>query len=615
MPDSTYAPTLGAIFHPEATTFRVWAPKPRTVVLILVHGDETERRLPMPEVESGFRELTVTGVLPGDRYAYELDGSGPFPDPCSRSQPDGVHGFSEVVDPWSFDWRDKQWTRPRFPDLVIYEAHIGTLTREGTFDSAVALFEQLVDMGISAIELMPVAAFPGRWNWGYDGVSQFAPVEVYGGSEGLRRLVDAAHQAGLAVILDVVYNHFGPAGNYTGLYSDGYVTDRYPTPWGQAMNFDGPGSEHTRAFFRENLRHWQHEYRIDGFRFDATHAIFDSSPVHILADLSAAVESSSGERPYLIAESHENDPRYVAARDEGGFGFDALWADDFHHTIRTVLQNENDGYLRGYDGTARSVGHALRQGFLYEGQFDLGFGAHRGKPARDVPWHSFVYCIQNHDQVGNRPFGQRLNVTAAQADFRAATLLMLLLPQIPMLFQGQEFLASEPFLYFTDHEGDLGRAVTEGRRREFGAFRAFSDPASILAIPDPEDEATFLRSILDHDDAAYGLGQLARALHKEALSLRASDPVLREYREQRLPIFTASRGRSLVVRFEAKSGTRWIVVNFGDAVSLELAGAKAPSIELQSNEGRFGGNSVGARFAAGKLQLPAHSSVFLSEWP
>ncbi|MGE3076386.1 MAG: malto-oligosyltrehalose trehalohydrolase [Dehalococcoidia bacterium] len=604
--------TLGAITAAEGgTTFRLWAPKPKSVTLVLRRGED-EQRHEMTEVGDGFRELELPEAGPGDRYGYLVDGAGPFPDPCSRRQPEGVHALSEVVNP-AFAWTDASWEPPEFRDLVIYEAHIGTLTREGTFDSAIESLGALREMGVSAIELMPVAAFPGRWNWGYDGVSMFAPAEVYGGPDGLRRFVNAAHEAGIAVILDVVYNHFGPSGNYTGLYSDQYVTDRYHTPWGSAMNFDGPGSEYARAFFRENLQHWRREYHIDGFRFDATHAIFDDSPVHILAELAEAVEGPDGSRPYLIAESHENDPRYVAPRTKGGFGFDAVWADDFHHTIRTMLQDEDDGYLRGFDGTARSVAKTIRQGFYYEGQLDPGYGAVRGKRARNVPWSSFVYCIQNHDQVGNRPFGQRLNTTASHGDFMSASLLMLLLPQIPMLFQGQEFLSRSPFLYFTDHDEELGRAVTEGRRREFGAFRAFAEPASILAIPDPQAESTFARSILDGDDGRYGLGMLAREMYRDALDIRANDPVLRQYRLRRLPIRSTSRGRALALRFEGSVGARWLAVNFGEQTEMVLRGANNARVVLASNEGRFGGNGVPATLNGDRLRIPAHSAVWVSQ--
>lgn len=611
-PRGEWTPTLGAVHADGGTTFRVWAPRPRTVSLMLQSGD-ARREIPLDDAGDGYREVSLSDVAPGDLYGYLLDGAGPFPDPCSRRQPTGVHGWSAVVDPAAFSWTDESWKRPPFRDLVIYECHIGTLTRGGTFDAAIEVLPELRDLGITAVELMPVASFPGGWNWGYDGVSLFAPAEVYGGPDGLRRFVDAAHGLGIAVILDVVYNHFGPDGNYTGLFSADYTTDRHHAPWGDAINFDGKSSSHTRRFFRENLLHWLHEYHVDGFRFDATHAIFDASPVHILPELAEAAETTAGPhgRPYLIAETHENDIRYLAPRRLGGFGFDAVWADDFHHSVRTALLAEDDGYLRGFDGSMATLAKTIRQGFLYEGQFDPGFGGPRGTPARRVPWGSFVYCIQNHDQVGNRAFGERLNTAASHGDFLAATLLLLLLPQTPLLFQGQEHLSSRPFCYFTDHAGDLGAAVSEGRRREFGAFRAFNDPHALAAIPDPQDESTFARSVLDRDEGSYGIGLLARQLCQAALGLRQHDPVFREFRETRLPIKTRVAGDCLLLTFAGNSGTRWIAVNFGRHTTVRVPGGADAAIALSSNDGKFGGNGVQPVLSGERLTVPGHASVVL----
>ncbi|MGD9934644.1 MAG: malto-oligosyltrehalose trehalohydrolase [Dehalococcoidia bacterium] len=611
---ASWKPSLGAIAGADGTQFRVWAPKPRTVELVIERAGG-QIRLPLSATGDGYYETTVTNAGDGGHYGYLLDGEGPFPDPCSRSQPDGVHGLSEVAGGGAFGWTDAGWVRPPFRDLVIYECHIGTLTDDGTFDSAVAVLPSLKEMGVTAVEVMPVAAFPGRWGWGYDGVAMFAPMAAYGGPEGMRRFVDAAHGAGLAVILDVVYNHFGPDGNYTGLYSDGYVTDGYETPWGKAINFDGVGSEGCRTFFRENLLHWLHEYHIDGFRFDATHAIFDRSAVHILAELAtaAAGTATSGQRPYLIAESHENDARYMTPVGRGGFGFDAVWTDDFHHSIRTALLGENEGYFRGFTGTATELGRVIRQGFLYEGQFDEGFGDKRGTRARSAPWPSFVYCIQNHDQVGNRPFGDRLNTTAAHGDYLSVSLLLLLLPQTPMLFQGQEFLSTKPFLYFSDHSPQLGKLVTEGRRREFAGFSAFNDPAIREAIPDPQAASTFHRSVLDADEAEVAPGLLARSLYRAALQLRRDDPTLRAYRERRLPIRTRTRGRCLELIFESARRRLRIIVNAGDRASLDGMPETA-TVVLASNEGRFGGNGQAPVFEAGRIAVPGHTTIVLRDY-
>ena len=611
---SRWTPTLGAVHTVAGTTFRVWAPRPHDVALVLrEHGKE--RIHPLEDAGEGYRETTLSRVSAGARYGYLLDGRGPLPDPASRRQPEGVHGMSALIDPAAFRWTDDSWSPPPFRDLVIYECHVGTLTPGGTFDSAIDALAGIRSLGITAVELMPVASFPGRWNWGYDGASLFAPAEVYGGPDGLRRFVNAAHEVGLAVILDVVYNHFGPDGNYTGLYSGDYVTTRYATPWGPAINFDGRGSIHIRRFFRENLLHWLHEYHIDGFRFDATHAIFDGSPKHILAELAEAVDGAKRlpVRPYLIAESHENDVRYVRPLAEGGHGFDAVWADDFHHAVRAALLDEHDGYLRGFDGSVRELAQTLRQGFLYEGQFDPGCDHARGTRARRCAWGSFVYCIQNHDQVGNRAFGQRLNVSASHVDFLAATLLLLLLPQTPLLFQGQEHLSSRPFLYFSDHVDDLGRAVAEGRRREFAAFRAFADSISQRAIPDPQAEATFRSSVIDREEGAQGPGILCANLVGSALALRHGDAVFCEYRERRLPIRTAVRGRCLLLAFHGQKGRRWVAVNFGERTTMPMPANVTATVAIHSNESRFGGNGVAPVCEPGRLTVPGHSAVVLCE--
>lgn len=609
-----WRPRLGAIVDEHGTTFRAWAPKPASIEL-LIEDAGGRRTIPLDRDANGYVQHVAAGVVAGARYGYLLDGQGPFPDPCSRSQPGGVHGLSEVVDPRTFAWSDDAWTPPPFRDLVIYECHIGTLTAGGTFDAAITALPYLRDLGVTALEVMPVAAFPGRWNWGYDGVALFAPAAPYGGPDGFRRFVDAAHRMGLAVILDVVFNHFGPDGNYTGRYADDYVTDRHRTPWGDAMNFDGPGAQGMRELCRENLLHWLHEYHIDGFRFDATHAIYDGSPVHILAALSAAVEEQArGDwRPYLIAESHENDVRYLRPRAGGGFAFDAVWADDFHQCVRVALTGEHEGYFAGFDGSMGQLARTIRQGFAYEGQFDPGAGTQRGTRARDVPWTAFVYCIQNHDQVGNRPFGTRLHHTAARADVRAAAMLLLLLPHTPLLFQGQEYFAPQPFQYFTDHEAGLGRLVTEGRRREFAPFSAFRDPRTRDRIPDPQAAATYYRSRLDLADAAEGEASLALDFHRALLALRRDDPVLRDYRAQRLPLRTAGRGQVLAVRFSSPAGRRLLAVNFGPATRLRLAAPDPRTIAFQSNEGRWGGNGQAPHIADGHLQLPAHTAAWLTE--
>jgi maltooligosyltrehalose trehalohydrolase len=568
----------------------------------------------MEAANRGYWLADIEDAGAGTRYGYVLDGAGPFPDPCSRSQPDGVHALSETLDPWAFEWQDAGWEPPPARELVIYECHIGTFTAEGTFDAARAMLPGLGAVGVNAIELMPVAASPGRWNWGYDGVSMFAPSKVYGGPEALRRFVDAAHAAGLAVIMDVVYNHFGPDGNYTGLYASEYTTDSVATPWGPAINF---GCADVRRFYAENLLHWVHEYHIDGFRFDATHEIVDRSEPHILAELAALAGEHRriAARPYLIAETHENDVRYLRPHEAGGHGFDAVWADDFHHAARTLVGHDREGYFANFVGTAEELGRTVSQGFLYEGQAQRGSAVPRGTPAREVPWGSFVYCLQNHDQVGNRAFGERLTATASHSDMRALSLLLLLLPQVPMLFQGQEYFAQTPFQYFTDHHSELGLAVTEGRRKEFAAFGAFTREGLREAIPDPQDPATFERSKLNADEPRAGIGRLALEFHREVLRVRAADPVLAAYRLTRLPIVATAEGETLVLAFEFDGKRRWLALNFGRTASVALPGAQPGGqveVSIHTDEARFGGAGWEVGVSGGRVSLPAHTGTFVA---
>jgi len=605
--------TLGAMPQADGTKFRVWAPKPSQVTLHLEFRGAV-REVLLPDLGGGYREVSVPGVRAGAKYGYFLDGRGPFPDPCSRSQPDGVHGLSEVVNPWAFPWSDRDWALPDPHDLLIYECHIGTLTPRGTFDGAIELLPGLRQLGVNAIELMPVASFPGRWNWGYDGVAAFAPAAVYGGPEGMRRFVDAAHREGLAVLLDVVYNHFGPDGNYTGLYSDHYATDRYRTPWGAAINFDGPGSEHVRRFFTENLQHWCREFHVDGFRIDAAHEIFDTSPEHILATLRRATEglASGGSSPLLFAESDENDPRYVRAQSMGGYGLDGIWADDFHHAVHRLVTRESDGYYGGFAGTPEEVARAITQGFVYEGQVDPTSGKPRGYPARDARLGAFVCCLQNHDQVGNRAFGDRLSATVGRPEYMAASLLLLLLPQTPLLFQGQEYAASQPFCYFTDHDAALGRLVTEGRRHEFAGFPAFGSEAARARIPDPQAPATFEMSRLNPGDQRIGLAALTRDFYAEAARIRHTDPVLADVRAERDRLSAFADGKLVHIQFSGKSGTRSLVVNFGSqdrSVRLETTRAR---LLITSAAKRWGWLGPEASVGEDTLYLPGHGAAFVA---
>jgi maltooligosyltrehalose trehalohydrolase len=464
----------------------------------------------------------------GERYRYRVDGQGPFPDPASRFQPEGVHGPSEVVEPSGFAWSDANWGGINLADLVVYELHVGTFTPEGTFGAVTTRLPYLKQLGVTAVELMPVAEFPGERNWGYDGVDLFAPAHVYGRPDDLRQLVDTAHRLGLAVILDVVYNHLGPDGNYLSAYSPFYFTDRHRTAWGPALNFDGEHSEETRRFFIENALHWVHEYHVDGLRLDATHAIVDHGPRHFLAELAERVHRSvAGKAPLVIAEDHRNLAHMVKSEAQGGWGLDAVWADDFHHQTRRLLAGDQEGYFRDFSGSAEDLATTIRQGWYFRGQTSAYLGGPRGTDAAGIPPGRFLFCLQNHDQIGNRAFGERLHHQIELAAYRAAVALLLCSPAAPLLFMGQEWAAATPFQYFTDHTDQLGTLVTEGRRNEFRHFAAFSHPESCQQIPDPQARSTFLASRLVWEENTREPHASVLRLHQALLRLRQTDPVLR----------------------------------------------------------------------------------------
>jgi len=543
---------MGATVEPCGVRFRVWAPAANSVDV-----DVDGRTVPLQRDDgtwSGF----VEGVGAGARYRFRLNGESSFPDPYSRLQPDGPHGPSEVVDPEAFTWHDQSWRRPNIRGQAIYQLHIGTFTPEGTFDAAIEQLARLKELGVTAIEPLPVAEFPGTRNWGYDGVDLFAPSHVYGGPDGLKRLVDAAHQHGLAVVLDVVYNHFGPDGNYLRAYSPDYFTDRYQTPWGEAINYDGARSQWVRKLVLDNACYWLREYHVDGLRLDATHAIYDHSPKHILAELSRLI----GDEMFLIAETHENDVRYLRPQRENGLGINAVWADDFHHALRRFLAGDREGYYADFSGTLEEVARSIEQGWLYEGQPTRRKQQPRGTPARDRPAWEFLFVIQNHDQVGNRPFGDRLNHEIDLDRYKVASTLLLFLPFTPMLFMGQEFAASSPFLYFTDHHADLGRLVTEGRRKEFAAFSAFSNPARRAEIPDPQAESTFEQSKLRLDELHDEANGAVQRLYATLLRLRRNDPVLSAQDRDTMRAEAVARD-VLTVRRWHDGDERVLVANFG----------------------------------------------------
>jgi malto-oligosyltrehalose trehalohydrolase len=480
----------------EGVRFQLWAPAARQVDLQV---EQDGRPLSLHNTGDGWHRLVTSAASPGSRYRYRIDGRALVPDPASRFQPEDVHGPSEVVDPEAFEWADAGWRGRRWEELVFYELHVGTFTPDGTFAAAQDRLDFLADLGVTAVELMPVADFPGRWNWGYDGVLPFAPDSSYGRPEDLKALVQACHTRGLTVFLDVVSNHFGPEGNYLGLYAPSFFDPSRQTPWGAALNLDGADSATVRAFFVENALFWLEEYRLDGLRLDAVHALRDASSPHLLEELAARVHQGPGSRRaiHLVLENDGNEARYLRPDAGGRRLYAAQWNDDIHHALHVIATGERDGYYVDYPDPVGSLARCLTQGFAFQGERSAYRGKARGEPTAGVPLTAFVSFLQNHDQIGNRAFGERITALAPPAAVRAVTALMLLAPAPPLLFMGEEWDAAEPFLFFCDFGADLAGRVAAGRRAEFAHFRAFADPARRAAIPDPQSEETVARSRLD----------------------------------------------------------------------------------------------------------------------
>jgi maltooligosyltrehalose trehalohydrolase len=549
-------PTLGARVVELGTHFGLFAePCARAAVRFFAPDGTSLGDFAMQPLGGGYFGAAVPGVTHGALYKFVLDGR-ELTDPFARFLPQGVHGPAQVVAN-RFAWRHDGVSRP-LAQQVIYELHVGTFSAEGTYAGVAARLPALAALGVTTIELLPVAAFPGRRGWGYDGVALYAPFAPYGTPDQLRALVDAAHGLGLGVLLDVVYNHFGPSGNYLPSYSPGFLATERSTGWGAVLDYTLPA---LRRAVVENARYWLDEFRFDGLRLDATHAIEDPSARHILRSIAEAARELPGK--IIIAEDERNDPALVAEH-----GLDAIWADDFHHQVRVTLTEEKDGYYAAYRPGVSELARTIDRGWLYEGQVYGPTGRSRGTPAGSLAASAFVYCIQNHDQVGNRALGERLCATVSAEQYRAVSTLLLFLPMTPLLFMGQEWAASSPFLYFTDHDEDLGRLVREGRRREFEGFDAFRDPAARERIPDPQAEATFAASKLHWEERLVGEHARALALYRAALALRASDPVLTTSGREGLRAEAA--GDVLVVRRTSPAGERVLLVNFS-AEPVEIA--------------------------------------------
>lgn len=511
--------------------FRLWAPGVNEVRLEISGRPDL---LPMTPSGDGWYEATA-GASMGDRYRFVLPDGLKVPDPASRYQPQDVHGPSEVVDPASWTWEDTAWKGRPWEEAAIYELHIGTFTPEGTFRAAIGKLDHLVRLGITAIELMPVGDFPGRRNWGYDGVLPYAPDSSYGRPEDLKELVEAAHARGLMILLDVVYNHFGPDGNYLSVYAPQFFTDRYKTPWGPAVNFDGERSRPVREFVIHNAQHWIRQFHFDGLRVDAVHAIFDDSPKHILDELAERVHAATGDGPpvHLVLENEKNQARLLE-RDPAmrPVLYTAQWNDDVHHVLHTAATGEEKGYYKEYRGDTWRLGRALAEGFAFQGEHMAYKGAPRGEPCAHLPPAAFIAFLQNHDQVGNRAFGDRIGASVSAEVLRAAVSCYVLLPQIPMLFMGEEWNSSQPFPFFCDFGPDLAEAVRKGRREEFSRFPEFRDPKQRERIPDPQAEGTFASAKLRWEE-------LFQTAHNEWLDWYRR--ILAKRRESIQPIITRIR--------------------------------------------------------------------------
>lgn len=612
---------LGAEVVPNGVRFRVWAPKRKRVDVVI--ENEAGTIIPLDPKENGYFAGIVPKVGAGTLYWYRLDEDNEnkkYPDPCSRFQPEGPHGPSVVVDPWAHRWHDEGWCGVDIRGQVIYELHIGTFTREGTFDAAARELGELKSLGITLIEVMPVHEFPGRWNWGYDGVGLYAPAHVYGDANALRRFVDSAHSHGIGVILDVVYNHFGPDGNYLKEYSDTYFTDRYETDWGEPPNFDGPGSKEVREFFILNACYWIAEFHMDGLRLDATQNIYDSGRFHVLAEISQRTRNvAKPKKIVLVGENEPQDVILIGPPEKGGYGLDALWNDDFHHSATVALTGRTEAYYTDYRGEPQEFISAVKRGFLYQGQRYKWQKQPRGTAVTTEPASAFILFTQNHDQVANSLHGHRIHALTSPARYRAITALMLLAPGTPMIFMGQEFGASKPFLYFADHcEEGLAGSVHRGRKEFLAQFPSYGSPEAQALVPDSCLAINFERSKLDFSERESHAE--IYLFHQDLLRLRREDPIIAA--QERKRIDGAVLGpEALVLRFFGEDADdRLLLVNLGrdfeynPAPEPLLAPVKGGSWHLvwSSDDPRYGGPGIISPCGDEGWTLPGESAVFFS---
>jgi maltooligosyltrehalose trehalohydrolase len=581
---------LGAVLADEnRCRFRLWAPLSQQVYLHLL--DREDGLVRMQVKPGGYHQLTLGGIVPGTQYLYKLASGAEVPDPVSRYQPKGVHGPSEVT-ARDFDWQDNGWFGFPIENYILYELHVGTFTPEGTFGSAIARLDELTALGITAVELMPVAQFSGSRNWGYDGVFPFAVQNSYGGPVGLKTFVNACHERGLAVVLDVVYNHIGPEGNYLPQFAP-YFTERYKTPWGPALNFDDAYSDEVRHFFISNATEWVTDYHIDALRLDAVHAILDHSALNFLEEVAEAVHDAGttlNRRVYAIAESALNDTRLIRPSELGGYGLDAQWNDDFHHSLHTLLTQEREGYYVDF-GDFQHMAQAFSEGFVYSGRYSVTRGRRHGNSSRGIPPARFVVYAQNHDQIGNRMMGERLTQLVSFEAVKLAASLVLLSPFVPLLFMGDEYGETAPFQYFVSHsDPELIEAVRRGRKAEFADFKWTGE------APDPQDEQTFMRSKLNHELKRQPRHKALLEYHRELIRLRRTLPALGSLSKEKMDVVTFSEQCVLAVRRWTASDEVITFFNFCESDPQQIENIPAGSWQkrFDSEDPRWMGNNSSA---------------------
>lgn len=599
--------------------FRVWAPAARRVDVVLEDGPGAPVEAALESEPSGYFSGLVPGAAPGTLYRYRLDGRAAVcPDPASRFQPSGPHGSSRLIAPDAYVWGDAAWRGVRLRGQVMYEMHIGTFTPEGSWAAAMRELPELQRAGFTVLEIMPVAEFPGRFGWGYDGVALFAPTRLYGEPDDFRRFVDRAHALGLGVILDVVYNHLGPDGCSLKTFSSDYFTDRYQNEWGEAINFDGPAAGPVREFFASNAAYWIDEFHLDGLRLDATQTIHDGSPEHVITTIVRSARAAArGRDLVIVAENEPQDVGLVRAPQAGGYGVDGLWNDDFHHTARVALTGRNEAYYTDYLGTPQELISAVKWGYLYQGQRYRWQREGRGTPTFGLEPATFVAYLQNHDQVANSLRGERLHRLASPGGYRAVTALLCLGPATPLFFQGQEFCASSPFLFFADHAGDLGALVRKGRTEFLAQFPSIDAATATGATSDPLDPATFERCKLRLEERQAHAE--AYALHADLLRLRREDPAFRAQRPRGVEGAVLGPEAFLLRFFGEASDDRLLLVNLGPDLRLEPAPEPllAPplggewALLWSSEDPRYGGSGMPAPLRDGVWCLPGHAALVM----